>query len=42
MGRKVSLDSMDILGGKGIILGPRNFAGRSYQAAPIAITGPGM
>ncbi len=38
MGRKASLDSMDILGGKGIILGPRNFAGRSYQAAPIAIT----
>ena len=38
MGRKVSLDCMDILGGKGIILGPRNFAGRSYQAAPIAIT----
>ena len=38
MGRKVSIDSMDILGGKGIILGPRNFAGRSWQAAPIAIT----
>ena len=38
MGRRVSLDCMDILGGKGIILGPRNFAGRSYQAAPIAIT----
>ena len=38
MGRKASLDSMDILGGKGIILGPRNFAGRRYQAAPIAIT----
>ena len=38
MGRKASLDSMDILGGKGIILGPRNFAGRNYQAAPIAIT----
>ena len=38
MGRKASMDSMDILGGKGIILGPRNFAGRSYQAAPIAIT----
>ncbi|HWS77532.1 MAG TPA: acyl-CoA dehydrogenase [Thermomonas sp.] len=38
MGRKASLDCMDILGGKGIILGPRNFAGRSYQAAPIAIT----
>ena len=38
MGRKASLDSMDILGGKGIILGPRNFAGRAWQASPIAIT----
>jgi acyl-CoA dehydrogenase len=38
MGRKASIDSMDILGGKGIILGPRNFAGRAWQAAPIAIT----
>ena len=38
MGRRASIDSMDILGGKGIILGPRNFAGRSWQAAPIAIT----
>ena len=38
MGRKAAMDSMDILGGKGIILGPRNFAGRSWQAAPIAIT----
>ena len=38
MGREVSSDVMDVLGGKGIILGPRNFAGRSWQAAPIAIT----
>jgi acyl-CoA dehydrogenase len=38
MGRRVSTDCMDILGGKGIILGPRNCAGRSWQAAPIAIT----
>ena len=38
MGRRVSMDCMDVLGGKGIILGPRNFAGRSWQAAPIAIT----
>ena len=38
MGRDVSRDVMDIIGGKGIILGPRNFAGRAYQAAPIAIT----
>lgn len=38
MGREVSTDMMDVLGGKGIILGPRNFAGRAWQAAPIAIT----
>ena len=38
MGREVSQDLMDILGGKGIILGPRNFAGRAWQASPIAIT----
>ena len=38
MGRQVAKDVMDVLGGKGIILGPRNFAGRSWQAAPIAIT----
>lgn len=38
MGREVSSDVMDVLGGKGIILGPRNFAGRAWQAAPIAIT----
>ena len=38
MGREVGKDVMDIVGGKGIILGPRNFAGRAWQAAPIAIT----
>ena len=38
MGREVASDVMDIIGGKGIILGPRNFAGRAWQAAPIAIT----
>ena len=38
MGRIVAKDVMDIIGGKGIILGPRNFAGRSWQASPIAIT----
>jgi len=38
MGREVSKDCMDILGGKGIILGPRNFAGRAWQSTPIAIT----
>jgi len=29
---------MDILGGKGICLGPNNFMGRAYQQLPIAIT----
>ncbi len=38
MGRIVAKDVMDIIGGKGIILGPRNFAGRAWQASPIAIT----
>jgi acyl-CoA dehydrogenase len=31
-------DAMDILGGKGICLGPNNFMGRIYQQLPIAIT----
>jgi acyl-CoA dehydrogenase len=38
MGREVGKDVMDIHGGKGIILGPRNYAGRNWQAAPIMIT----
>jgi acyl-CoA dehydrogenase len=29
---------MDVLGGKGICLGPNNFMGRAYQQIPIAIT----
>jgi len=36
--RNVVNDSMDILGGSGICLGPRNMLGRIYQAAPIGIT----
>jgi acyl-CoA dehydrogenase len=31
-------DGMDILGGKGICLGPSNFLGRAYQQVPVAIT----
>ncbi len=31
-------DAMDVLGGKGICLGPNNFMGRAYQQIPIAIT----
>ncbi len=38
MGREVIKDVMDIHGGKGIILGPRNYLGRAWQATPISIT----
>lgn len=38
MGRQVAADAMDIHGGKGVILGPRNYLGRSWMAAPISIT----
>src|SRR4249920_1602387 len=37
MGREVVQDAMDIHGGKGIILGPRNYMGRGWQFAPIGI-----
>lgn len=37
-GRKIANDAMDIHGGKGIMLGPKNYLGRAYQAVPIAIT----
>src|SRR5262249_51461622 len=37
-GRAIVNDCMDILGGKGICLGPSNFIGRSYQQLPIGIT----
>jgi acyl-CoA dehydrogenase len=37
-GRALVNDAMDILGGKGICLGPNNFIGRSYEQLPIAIT----
>lgn len=36
--RQVAIDAMDIHGGKGICLGPRNYLGRGFQASPIAIT----
>ncbi|MGA2655227.1 MAG: acyl-CoA dehydrogenase [Gammaproteobacteria bacterium] len=38
LSRKVSLDAMDIHGGKGICLGPHNYLGRFYQGVPVAIT----
>src|SRR5207245_1794405 len=38
MGRQVANDAMDVHGGKGICLGPRNYLGRGYQIVPVAIT----
>jgi acyl-CoA dehydrogenase len=38
MGRQVANDAMDVHGGKGIMLGPRNYLARGWQASPIAIT----
>jgi acyl-CoA dehydrogenase len=38
MGRTVAADAMDVHGGKGVMLGPRNYLGRSWQAVPIGIT----
>jgi acyl-CoA dehydrogenase len=38
LARKVVNDGMDILGGKGICLGPSNFLGRAYQQIPVGIT----
>jgi acyl-CoA dehydrogenase len=38
LGRMVANDAMDVHGGKGVCLGPRNYLARGYQAVPIAIT----
>jgi acyl-CoA dehydrogenase len=38
MAREIITDVMDIHGGKGITLGPRNYLGRAWQGAPIWIT----
>ncbi len=38
LGRKAANDAMDVHGGKGIMMGPKNYLGRSYMATPIAIT----
>jgi acyl-CoA dehydrogenase len=37
-GRMVANDAMDVQGGKGIMLGPRNYIGRGYQMVPVSIT----
>ncbi len=36
--RQVVNDAMDVQGGSGICMGPRNLIGRVYQAVPISIT----
>lgn len=38
MTRTAISDSMDVHGGKGIIMGPNNYLGRAWQGAPIWIT----
>ena len=38
MGRQVANDAMDVHGGKGICLGPKNYLARGYQAVPVTIT----
>jgi acyl-CoA dehydrogenase len=38
MGRQVANDAMDIHGGKGICLGPKNYLARGYEVVPVAIT----
>lgn len=38
LGRKAGCDGMDIHGGKGICLGPKNYIGRGFESSPIAIT----
>jgi acyl-CoA dehydrogenase len=38
LGRMIANDAMDVHGGKGICLGPRNYLGRGYQIVPVAIT----
>ena len=38
MARDVITDAVDIHGGKGIIMGPKNYLGRGYQGMPIWVT----
>ncbi len=38
LGRKVANDAMDVHAGKAVCMGPNNYLGRGYMAAPIAIT----
>ena len=36
--RQVGIDAMDVHGGKGICMGPKNYLARAYQGMPVAIT----
>lgn len=38
MARQIINDAMDIHGGRGIIMGPRNYLARMYEATPVGIT----
>jgi len=38
MARQIVTDAIDVHGGKGIIMGPRNYLGRGYQGMPIWVT----
>jgi acyl-CoA dehydrogenase len=38
IGRMIANDAMDLHGGKGICLGPKNYLGRGYQIVPVGIT----
>ncbi len=37
-GREVVTDAMDVIGGKGIMMGPSNFLGAAYMQVPVSIT----
>src|SRR5277367_1131342 len=38
LGRMIANDAMDVHGGKGICLGPKNYLARGYQIVPVGIT----
>lgn len=38
MARELIRDAMDVHGGKGVILGPRNYLGRGWESVPVSIT----
>jgi len=38
LSRTIANDAMDVQGGKGIMLGPKNYIGRGYQLVPVSIT----